>query len=334
MATSEADRSRAGEIGPGAEDQAIVFVHSLMPRSGTNYLANLLAIHPDCALGAIDEDGLLGRSHNLVRFANQLVRIWKGNGDYEPLAPFDPAGRLLRHFGRAMRSFLVDMQDAMDKPRPAVIVTKTPSTRNIETFSALFPDDRTIVLIRDGKAVVESLDRSFGYGFEQATRDWAAAARHFIAASPGLPQDRVLVVRYEELVLDTGAITDRLLGFIGLDPALYDHARASALPVIGSSDLTRGGGQVDWLPREKGSDFNPLSRYEHWSKRKHSRFEWLAGREMRQLHYSETGNAPASRMVLWNRWRDVIWQLRRLGGILLSLPAVTRRARRILADEL
>ena len=40
----------------------------------------------------------------------------------------------------------------------------------------LFPDDYLIVLVRDGRAVVESKQRSFGETFESAAREWAAGA--------------------------------------------------------------------------------------------------------------------------------------------------------------
>lgn len=326
MTATEQGLSKASGHAP-----QFVFMLSLMPRSGTNFLAELLALHPDCARCVVDEDGLLAQSRHLRRFARLLARVWEADGNLEDLAPYDPIGRLHHAFGETFKRFLLSIHDAAGAPHAPYLVSKTPRIAEVGNFPLLLPDDPLLVLLRDGRAVVESYVRSFGKHFESAVREWAGAARELRAAGPVLAGHKVLFVRYEDLVQNQERMMAEVLAFIGLDPQRFDQAAAQALPVFGSSELAAGGGKVDWKPREKAEDFNPLARASGWTERQRSRFEWLAGAELRELGY---GNAdtPVPRFAMWNHWRDFLWKLRRFWQKARLLPQLPRRARRILAD--
>ena len=135
-------------------------------------------------------------------------------------------------------------------------MTKTPSVRNLEQFFRFFPDSPLIVIVRDGRGVVESGMRTFGWDFERAAVKWTKAAgaiTRFARENEGRP---FRIVRYEELHADPVGQLQQLLPFLGLPAAGYDFAKAKALPVRGSSELRADGSDAvatDGDPME-GSD--------------------------------------------------------------------------------
>src|SRR5215470_3434851 len=132
-----------------------ILVVGISRRSGTNYLASLLAMHPDCAppRAPLAEDHLLRDAPLLAEYARRASECWPERwGDRD-----DARTRLERSLGGALGAFLAD---GVDAPR---IVTKTPSPEHLELVSLLLPDAPVVVLLRDGRSVVESLVSGFRF---------------------------------------------------------------------------------------------------------------------------------------------------------------------------
>jgi protein-tyrosine sulfotransferase len=280
-----------------------IFILGIMPRSGTNYLWDLLCLHPHCApaRSPIREDFFLECSDHLVAYVRSVRDRWdpiwgEFGDDLEP--------RFREGLGDGLISYLWE-----DRERR--LVTKTPSVRHIERSFAFFPHARVIVLSRDGRSVVQSCMSTFGWDFDRAASNWAAAAdeiRRF-ELHRTYPPDRYLRVRYEDLVDDLRGSLTRILAFLELDAATYDLNAADELPVRGSSSyFGPGRDAVNWDPVEKGPDFNPRERWRAWPPKMHERFEWIAGRQMRSLGYGSMADpVRGARKVMrhtlldWNR---------------------------------
>jgi hypothetical protein len=176
------------------------------------------------------------------------------------------------------------------------LVTKNPSVANVDGVFTLFPTAQVIVLVRDGRAVVESCVRTFGWDFDLAARRWSAAVdtalRFMDGRSPDDPS--VQLVRYEDLVVDPGRQMTQLLSFLGLDTSGFDLSAAERLPVRGSSVFRGGESQVHWEPVERTRDFDPLHRWAHWPAELHRRFAWLAGQQQVALGYELDYAVPAT----------------------------------------
>jgi len=293
-----------------------IFIHGILPRSGTNFLWDLLLLHPDCApaVDPVREDLFLDRSEHLVAFAEAVRGAWDPRwGEVGP----ELVRRLDAAIGEGLLSFLW-----ADRARR--LVSKSPSVHNLERFFCFFPTARLLVLIRDGRAVTQSCMDTFGWDFERAARAWAEAAREIerFGVTHAERADRWRVVRYEDLVDDLDGTLPGILRFAGLDPSTYDMEAARALPVRGSSTyFGPGRSSVHWEPVEKGPAFSPSRRWLSWSPRQLERFEWIAGDEHRALGYGGEGTPrrPASpRHVLldgWWRTRGAAWRARaRLGA--------------------
>jgi protein-tyrosine sulfotransferase len=282
-----------------------IFIHGVLPRSGTNFLSHLLMLHPDCAPAVVPvyEDLLLEHSDHLVAFARSVRAAWDPRwGDFDDL----PA-RLTASLGDGLVSFLRE-----DRGRR--LVTKSPSVHRLDRFFAFFPTARLLVLVRDGRAVTRSAMETFGWGFERAARAWAQGAdeiRRFRETYGDAHPERWRLVRYESLVEDLDVELPEVLRFLELDLDRYDMGAARNLPVRGSSwFFGEGGSAVHWEPVEKDPDFLPTERWRSWTPERLERFEWLAGDRLRYLGYGSSTPTPARRAVARQRLLDVGWAAR------------------------
>ena len=302
----------------GAPKPQAVFILGMMRRSGTNYLYDLLKLHPDSrrARGPIWEDFLLHGSHRLISYVEEVKRQWDpswGFGEEEP------AG-LYRSLGQGLLAFL-----GPEDPR-RLFFAKTPSVENLDMFPKLFPHAKLIIVVRDGRAVVESGMKSFAWNFEEATHNWVRCAQTILnfAQTHRSRAESFRVIRYEDLWSQTREVMTGILNWLELDLDKYDFAAARHLPVRGSSVFRGGANRIHWEPVEKTDAFKPLERYRHWSAFRHQRFHFIAGPTLVGLGYqlSVPGRAPIQ-WRLWNRmldWVGLGWRLRRLGRRLRNPP--------------
>lgn len=281
-----------------------IFILGVTPRSGTNFLMDLLLLHPMCARGRapVNEDFFLENADVLVEFVTRVTESWDrmwGEVTPDVLLAFE------RGLGEGLISFL-----GADPHRR--LVTKTPSVRNLELFSTFFPTAKLLILMRDGRSVVQSCIDSFGWEFDRAARMWRAGARaiaRFQSAATS-PED-FRVVRYEDLIDDLRPNLTEILSFVGLDPGPYDLDRAERLPVRGSS-FFHGPGRSDvhWDPVEKDAGFDPVERWHGWREDRQARFDWIAGPELDLFGYPRRDRSWDVRDVLRHRALDSRWRSR------------------------
>lgn len=196
---------------------------------------------------------------------------------------------LLRHFGDAIERFLRRQitQERPDPP-PHLLLTKTPSVEGLDLFFELFPSAYLILLIRDGRAVVESGVRSFGWDYERAMQRWRNNAQAILDFQKmhRAETQRFILINYEDLVQHEERTLRTLFDFVELDPERFDFGAAQALQVTGSSDLIQQTGALHWNETQKTPAFNPLARFSNWDQSRHQRFNEIAGTQMTQLGYA------------------------------------------------
>ena len=296
-----------------------IFIVGIMPRSGTNYLWDLLCAHPGCAPARepIREDFFLQESDHLVAFMEGVRRWWDERWG---VFPADLMASFRRSLGDGLISFL-----RADPSRR--LVTKTPSVTRLARFFSFFPQARLIILIRDGRSVVQSAMTTFGWNFDRAAREWAAAAdeiRSFQSHHRHLP-DRYMTVRYEDLIEDVEGSLRGMFRFLDLKETGYDFEMAGSMPVRGSSFyLGPGHDSVHWEPVEKGPDFAPKERWRSWSTAMHLRFEWIAGEQLRSLGYRSLVPPIARPLdVIQHRVLDSVWHVDQVARTLVYRARIT-----------
>jgi protein-tyrosine sulfotransferase len=298
-----------------------VFILGIAERSGTTYLQDLLRVHPDCDVDGmeLEEDHFVTYSDLLVKFVNLASQDWKDWWGPEQLQK--ERELVCRCLGDGLISYLqlqVRNRRALagkvpvNKPLP-VLVTKTPDVTNLHLFFKIFPDADLLILVRDGRSVVESAVKTFYRSFAKEAGQWAerAAAIHRFASRQSNCERKYLIVRYEDLYANTEVELRRVMAFLRLDPTVYDFARAMDLPVRGSSSLRREGAEwqqsfvapgIHWNAVPKTADFCPLERWSHWSRAKHERFNWIAGKYLALFGYEKKSYDG-------NRWLWSVWNV-------------------------
>jgi hypothetical protein len=300
---------------PGGRPIVIIGVSR---RSGTNFLAGVLLCHRDCAAPAppVAEDQLLRDASLLERYARHTARRWPRRwGDRA-----EAQRALERSLGSGLLSFLTTRTDG---PRT---VTRSPYTDNLPLATKFFADADLVLLVRDGRSVAASLVHGWHWSHDRAIKEWRKGARailDFTRSRTGHDEQRFLLVRYEDLLLDFDTAVARLLDFAALDPQGFDHARASELPVFGSSYIRDGDGRLTWQPVGRPADFDPSRRYSTWSAFEHERFGWLAGDEQRSLGYPVDPVPTRMTTVARNVVLDAVGPLRD-GPVMGSRRAMSR----------
>lgn len=273
-------------------DRNAIFVCGILGRSGTNFLRDLLVLHPDCASPhEVPEDYLLHHSNLLADYADAATARWSGG---------EAGARLLRALGEAALDELLDRTDGER------MVTKTPSVRNLGSFVRLFPGAHVVVVVRDGRAVAESYVRSFGANYEGVMHRWAEAARVILEVAGGA-NATMHVVRFETLFSDLDAELRLLFDAVDLDPTSYDFEAAAKLPIRGSSGAAESQEGLHWRPVERTTGFDPTARWSSWGQRRHDRFNWIAGQEMEALGYQLVESVGGLPRELSNRVFDAGW---------------------------
>jgi hypothetical protein len=291
-----------------------IFVLGIKERSGTNYLFHLLCLHPSVSHGGpIWENYILDRIDVLKEFVTYLFRTWHVNWDVSNAVGSPQL--LCELLGRSLVTFLnrqLDV-DGTDLGISRKLVTKSPSVENIELFFEFFPKSKLIVIVRDGRDLVESGIRTFGWDFEQATREWSRAAHtiiNFLVHQGANPNFKL--IRYEDLVTDTELTLKNCLRFLGLNTDEYDFSAAKNLPVVGSSSVVKGYAPIHWHPQPKENNFNSVGRWKHWSWYRNVRFNWIAADYMREFRYDiKKANGPKFLLSSLNLFLDIIWWLKR-----------------------
>jgi protein-tyrosine sulfotransferase len=283
-----------------------IFILGICQRSGTNFLFDLLRLHPDCGAPSTNwEDFLVAKSDALVSYIQDVYSGWQRRGSGHEVEEL-----LYEQLGKGLISVLASR---VEEKR---VVTKTPSVRNLENFFRLFPRAYLLILVRDGRAVVESRVKTFRESYDAAMRIWAEGADTIHRFAERWPASRCnyLIVRYEDLWNEPEQELRKIFGFVGLEADKYDFDAAVNLPVRGSS-VFHGPRvkDVHWKPVEKTADFNPLSRSSNWSRSKQKRFIWIAGQQQEQLGYEDPDNKGQTLLsATWNKAMDIKWQLTEL----------------------
>jgi hypothetical protein len=186
-------------------------------------------------------------------------------------------------------------------------LARTPPVHGLTSVRKFLPDAHLIILIRDGRAIVESGRRSFGWNFDAATRRWDESARiikQFLAEDPH--PAHTFLVRYEDLVSHRQDEVKRILEFLNLDSAALPEQTLRDTPIIGSSDLAASGkGQLHWKPTQM-EGFQPLDRFSAWTSAEHRRFDWLAGEMLSAFDYADTRFTHGRRGAVRQHFRTLI----------------------------
>ncbi len=289
----------------------IVFILGISARSGTNYLFDLLSLHPGClAAPIIFEDYVFFHADLLRAYARETISHWRSKTPREGYARIASENNLCLCLGEGIRAYLLSQLSPQERDAlgERMFVTKTPGVVGLSEVFRFFPDARVILVIRDGRSVVESSRHLLQKGFDCLATGWNWAAGEVLRFQRDYQgrADQFRIVRYEDIFRDVEGEMRKIFQFLGLDAECYDYGRARTLPIRGSSfALGDGKTEIHWVRVPRPADFDPIERWSGWSRAEHERFKWFAGRHQLALGY-ELKEFPAARWrwALWNAWQN------------------------------
>jgi hypothetical protein len=208
-------------------------------RSGTTMLGAMLGSHSrslcvpesqfmDDQLAHADPDGRIDSRAALGRImAHERFRLLWG-------LSLEPASVQAADLGSTLADLWTWLAQAygrkVGKPTAGVWIDHTPTNfRRVRGLLRMFPAARFIHLVRDGRAVAASL-LPLDWGPNNALHAaefWMARCALGLAAELDLGPDRILRVRYEDVLQEPESSLRRITGFIGLD---YEPQMAAANP--------------------------------------------------------------------------------------------------------
>jgi hypothetical protein len=239
----------------------------------------LLRLHPDLHAYPFElwEVPFLQLAGDLVKLQEKFFRIYEqnrgkiGEEDFLPL------------FGASVIGYLYTAV-----PSGQRMLLKVPSVRYLSRFPVMFPYEHLLVLVRDGRDLVESTLRTWPQmNFVQVCLHWNRAARMVLGANQHLANTRPTgywLARFEDAIADPAAFVREACARFELDVSRYPFDRISGIPVQGSSTLTRKG-QVRWEAVQRPEDFSPTGYWQNWNPLKKWLFDRIAGRSLLELGY-------------------------------------------------
>lgn len=301
------------------------------PRSGTTWLHQMLACHPDIATA--------GETH---LFDRGLGTIFANHNDPSPflgphagLVTWATYPELVRHARIFADGVFSDLRDALN-PAATMVLDKTPNhPPHASLLAAVFPDGRFIHLLRDGRDSAASSHDLWSWDDEwrnprRAARNWVMAVEDVRAHLADLDY---LEVRYEALAETTDDQLVRILEFLELPMPAKDvrmiveftRTPVNLRPSSPEVGVRKWAGRDSFLEREITWEAAPLLRelgYVNDEELARLRPVTLSERAFRQARRALS--SPLGRRTQRRR-RTRLEQARRLADALTSGDAETSR---------
>lgn len=259
-----------------------LMMHGIMPRCGTVYVGELLSRHP----------ALLAYPYQLweVPFLAQAKRVRQLQtgflADYEDNVGKLGADDFLPLFGAMWIGYLY-----AHIPPNQHLFTKMAGVQYLDLFFQMFPDEQLLLLVRDGRDVVQSTLKSWpSLGFVNVCRRWQRSAGMVLACQKKFAGNPAYwMVKFEEVLANPIHFVQELCRHFRLPADDYPFDQIATIPVKGSSTL-RPTADLSWAPVQKPQQFNPVGRWQSWSWWRKSLFKQIAGRSLIQLGYAQDLN--------------------------------------------
>jgi len=263
-----------------ATENKYLFILGILQRCGSNYLYNILIRHRDaepCAQPG--EDFIMYTSDGIFESAAAIKHRWHRSWIGERRNFFYK--RYLQAIGKGILNYYLCPDNIKNK----LVITKTPFSNNIANFRSIFPDVRLIILIRNGKNLIESGVRTFGWNYENAFHNYAESANRILEFLNSEKNHKLtLLLKYEDVFTHFGPTIQKLCRFLDLDPDGFNMHQIENLPVIGSSEhMTKK--KKNWDPVDDKTGFNPIKRSSEWNPELHEKFDRICGGWHKKLGY-------------------------------------------------
>ena len=261
-----------------------IMIFGVLPRSGTVHVGELLGLHPEVAAYPNDiwEIPFLDQMPHLAAFQTGFFARYKQNRQRMPDNEFLPL------FGSAFIAYLHSFAPAGKR-----ILVKEPRVHYLGYIPAVFPFENLLLLLRDGRDVVQSSLRTWPtMRFEDLCTRWARSAKAMLDFHTSYEQREPSchLVRFEDVLDNPGGFVRESCRTFKLDDSVYPFDKQKDVTIIGSSTISEEG-KVSWFDHVKPpAGFRPKGHWHNWTRNQKKRFKKLAGRALIESGYASDMN--------------------------------------------
>ena len=270
----------------GDNYKPVFFVHGVLPRSGTNFIADLIGMHDD-----INSFPNQLWEFPLLSFIDYITRL---ESDFKRIIFSQPAKFTNLSFSAYINAgILKDIQYNFSPNK--TMLFKFPFVHYLKCFRIFFPNDYLVLILRDGRDVVSSSIRTFKKKpakFKDYCFDWNYATRCILnyLDDPTTDISNTIMLKYEEAFNNPKETIKNILDKFNFSFNKYDFNEIDKLPIRGSSTNTDKNGNVSWVPQKSKDGFNPIGRWREWSKSEKRLFKRIAGQTLIEAGYETNLN--------------------------------------------
>ena len=226
------------------------FILGLMPRSGTNWVYDMVKRSELYAtIGPIWENNLLSSWSEFSEAADNWVSTWRPHWkeNENQIDRLKLRSELEDSLIQGVLSFLRTQSSNSALP----IVTKCPISRNAIVSDEMLDHIQVVLIVRNPMATVQSGMTAFGWSFFGAVEAYIDSSK---AVSGFVGRRGTLVIKYEDLVSQWEVESKRVLDFLEIP---VEGRQLARLPVRGQ---TIGKGKVASWSSKKSSNMAPSSK--------------------------------------------------------------------------
>ena len=266
----------------GPQRGPAVMIHGVSSRSGTVYTGELLGLHPDLFAYPNDmwETPFLELTGDILNLNKKFLRAYRKNAEKLGESDFLPL------FGASFLAYLHHFTPADQR-----LLVKRPKIDYLPHFFKMFPCENLLLLIRDGRDVVDSAVRSWAKTtFPKVCARWNDGAKMMLAFwRAHRSQNGVYYTKYEDIFQNPVKFAKEACRCFNLDETRYPFDKINSIPVKGSS-YNKKDGRVSWEATDKAKDFKPIGRWEAWPAKEKDTFKSIAGQSLLEAGYCDDLN--------------------------------------------
>lgn len=258
-----------------------IFLLGISQRCGTNFLMKVLEKHPDIFKSSHPgEDFIIQNSNYLLKHTTEIKKCWSNQWK-----GMDNEVYSQKYLNIISNSLIDYLAPEIELKEHQYCISKTPSVENINNVFKLFPQSKLIILVRNGKNIIESGVKGFGWSYSQAMKMIKHRSEliiEFIEENKNNPN--FIVVRYEDLIEDLEKTTKNIFDKLSINDEFFDYSCIKDLPIYGSSFIRDSKNKLTWKPQTKNEKFSQLIRSESWSYFLNKKYDLICGKASKYFY--------------------------------------------------
>jgi hypothetical protein len=185
------------------------------PRSGTTFTANLLNAHPEVLMTS--ETAAFMLADHVIKGAESGIKAGINYGkQYHKLL----AGMLAEHYRSLLEAFYERIAQEQGRSYLSFWGEKHPHMHEcLDRVDVAFPDACYVYIVRDPRDSACSIADMINVPYMHALENWKVFSDAYEKFVSGLAPERVLTVRYEDMVENYYAAAKQIFNWLGLPVA-------------------------------------------------------------------------------------------------------------------